>query len=201
MSKKTKGWSVRWDALLDVPKDPDYPFRVAEQLEAAGADGPTVGGGQQYDRIDARFDVQASGPLEAVERAWQIWAEVFPDAEVVAFESQTADEFDRQNATPNFPHLAGPQELAAILGVSRQRLYEITKMEGFPKPVVQLAGGPVWDVDSLNHFRSTWSRKPGRRPALPHIIPGDGINPTTVVAREVRGTKRSRSHAGTDLPT
>lgn len=173
MRKKSKGWSVRWDALLDVPRDPDYPFRISEQLAAAGADGPSVGHSQQYDRINARFDVQASNPVEAIQRSWQIWNRVLPSAEVVDFEAQTDDELDRQLALPNFPELAGPQELAAILGVSRQRFYEIAKMPGFPRPVVQLAGGPVWIAAGINHFRETWPRKPGRpRKELAATSPG-----------------------------
>jgi len=46
--------------------------------------------------------------------------------------------------------LAGAQEIAKMLGVSRQCVHIISRRKGFPDPVAVLAMGSVWlksDVD------------------------------------------------------
>ncbi|HEX9122327.1 MAG TPA: hypothetical protein VF984_03060 [Actinomycetota bacterium] len=57
---------------------------------------------------------------------------------------------------------AGVSEVAALFGVSRQRVAELRGKRGFPSPVAELSAGPVWKVSSLNRFLEEWDRKPGR---------------------------------------
>jgi prophage regulatory protein len=40
--------------------------------------------------------------------------------------------------------LMGTTEIGRLLGVSRQRADQVTKMTGFPKPASELAQGRVW---------------------------------------------------------
>ena len=40
--------------------------------------------------------------------------------------------------------LVGPHEIRAMLGVSRQRVYQLATRSDFPKPVAELAQGKVW---------------------------------------------------------
>lgn len=56
----------------------------------------------------------------------------------------------------------GVSELAAQIGVSRQRVSELRTRADFPAPIVELAAGPVWAASSLRRFLDTWERKPGR---------------------------------------
>lgn len=56
----------------------------------------------------------------------------------------------------------GVSELAAEIGVSRQRVSELRTRADFPAPVAELAAGPVWAASSLRRFLDTWERKPGR---------------------------------------
>jgi prophage regulatory protein len=42
------------------------------------------------------------------------------------------------------PELVGTGEVRAMLGVSKQRAYQITRQKGFPDPVQRLIQGPVW---------------------------------------------------------
>ena len=41
-------------------------------------------------------------------------------------------------------NLVGNQEIAAMLGVSKQRASQIIREPGFPKPLDTLARGAVW---------------------------------------------------------
>lgn len=42
------------------------------------------------------------------------------------------------------PALVGTGEVRAMLGVSKQRAYQITRSKSFPDPVANLIQGPVW---------------------------------------------------------
>jgi hypothetical protein len=60
------------------------------------------------------------------------------------------------------PELAGLAEVAAILGVSKQRVRELTEREDFPPPVAQLSGGAIYVKSAVEAFNNHWNRKPGR---------------------------------------
>lgn len=57
---------------------------------------------------------------------------------------------------------AGVSEIAATLGVSRQRISELRTRDDFPAPIAELAAGPMWTMSSLRRFIDAWDRKPGR---------------------------------------
>ena len=48
-----------------------------------------------------------------------------------------------------FPRLIGAHEIRDMLGVSRQRVYQLAGQSGFPKPVATLAQGKVWAVEEV----------------------------------------------------
>ena len=52
----------------------------------------------------------------------------------------------------------GLTEVAALLGVSRQRAHQLALREGFPKPTAKLAAGLIW----LRKDVETWAREAGR---------------------------------------
>lgn len=82
--------------------------------------------------------------------------------EIVAVEVLSDAEADARLARPAFPELVGIAEVAALLGVSRQRASELQKRTGFPAPVAVLRAGPIWRKGDLDTFASEWDRKPGR---------------------------------------
>lgn len=55
-------------------------------------------------------------------------------------------------------HLVGVAEIAALLGVSRQRVHQLTKLDGFPEPEVVLTAGTVWKRDDVER----WAKATGR---------------------------------------
>jgi hypothetical protein len=84
------------------------------------------------------------------------------DVEIVEAEAMTEELLERRLARE--PELyVGVSEIAEILGVSRQRVSEIRlTLADFPRPIAELAAGPVWTRSSLNHFLENWARRPGR---------------------------------------
>jgi hypothetical protein len=61
-------------------------------------------------------------------------------------------------------NLMGAHEAAAMFGVTRQRFYRVMEIHRrrFPKPVVELMCGPIWNRDDLDEFLAGWNRRPGR---------------------------------------
>ena len=54
--------------------------------------------------------------------------------------------------------LVSTPEIAAMLGVSRQRVDQLTRGEGFPEPAAELAIGRVWERADVE----AWARETGR---------------------------------------
>ena len=58
--------------------------------------------------------------------------------------------------------LVGAHEIRDLLGVSRQRVYQLAKRSDFPEPVAELAQGKVWAPADLEAWigcyrASKWS--------------------------------------------
>lgn len=66
-------------------------------------------------------------------------------------------------------HLLGLTEIAALLGVSRQRASQLaTEYEDFPRPVAELASGRIWETAAIEAWASDHPvRPPGRPPSEP----------------------------------
>jgi predicted DNA-binding transcriptional regulator AlpA len=78
-------------------------------------------------------------------------------------------------------NLMGATEVAAYLGVSRQRVLELRqKNEKFPDPAAKLKSGPVWDKAAIDIFVDQWDRKPGRPRKDGSVAPEAVESPTEV---------------------
>ena len=66
---------------------------------------------------------------------------------------------------PQKPTLLGMTELAELYGVSRQTATGWRRQTDFPKPIADLAMGPVWDLEDLKAWRMPPHSRPdyGRR--------------------------------------
>jgi predicted DNA-binding transcriptional regulator AlpA len=60
--------------------------------------------------------------------------------------------------------LMGTTEMAALLGVSRQRAAVLARREDFPAPVATLAMGTVWDAAAVRSWAATWMPQRDARP-------------------------------------
>ncbi|HMJ75484.1 MAG TPA: hypothetical protein VK507_05900 [Iamia sp.] len=54
--------------------------------------------------------------------------------------------------------LMGTTEIAKLLGVSRQRADQLSRTDGFPDPVAEIAAGRIW----LRADVEAWARESGR---------------------------------------
>ncbi len=51
-------------------------------------------------------------------------------------------------------HLVGLTEIAAMLGVSRQRVHQLAQGADFPRPIADLASGRVWETVAVAQWIS-----------------------------------------------
>jgi predicted DNA-binding transcriptional regulator AlpA len=58
-------------------------------------------------------------------------------------------------------HLVGTAEIADMLGVSRQRVHQLTSREDFPEPIAVLASATIWEREAVEE----WARRTGRQRA------------------------------------
>jgi predicted DNA-binding transcriptional regulator AlpA len=58
-------------------------------------------------------------------------------------------------------HLVGTAEIAELLGVSRQRVHQLTSRDDFPAPVAVLASATIWEREAVEE----WARRTGRQRA------------------------------------
>jgi predicted DNA-binding transcriptional regulator AlpA len=54
--------------------------------------------------------------------------------------------------------LVSTPEIAAMLGVSRQRVDQLSRTDGFPAPAAELAIGRVWELSEIQ----AWAVATGR---------------------------------------
>ncbi|HEY5013940.1 MAG TPA: helix-turn-helix domain-containing protein [Acidimicrobiia bacterium] len=60
-------------------------------------------------------------------------------------------------ATPR-AELVGQAEIANMLGVTKQRVHQLARTEGFPAPTAELAAGRIWRRKDIE----AWARRNGR---------------------------------------
>jgi len=159
------GYSILAEFMGEVPAAKlDH---VTDVLLEALPPGGTVSAGQTG--VDLRFslvfdDEQPLGEigLTGERTARRAIEEVGLHLPLEALHVQTDAALEREISTPNFPELVGLSEIAEILHVSRQRVFQLRERPDFPKPVAELRLGPVWSLPMLDRFISEWPRRVGR---------------------------------------
>jgi predicted DNA-binding transcriptional regulator AlpA len=58
------------------------------------------------------------------------------------------------------PRLVGAHEIRKLLGVSRQRVYQIARRADFPRPIAILAQGKIWNVNDVEAWIAAHRRRP-----------------------------------------
>ena len=169
---------MNWIVTIDMegPGSPAPPDQLMELTEALRSYSPSVTGTPEAFRglrafgatlcIDEAETVEAAvaegrRALEAAAQKAGLGAAPVVRAEAMAPEVQ-----ERLNAA-KADELLGVKELAALLGVSRQRVAELEGLGRLPRPVARLGMGPVWSASSVRRFIETWDRRGGKRRTPP----------------------------------
>lgn len=136
--------------------------------EALAGHYPAVGGGVS---LEARITIEAQSAEEALSRALAAYQEAVEKAigeeiEVVGAEVMTADRLQQEmSELDDREVLLGVAEAAAFLGVSKTRVGSLREQNHFPRPVQELASGPIWRRIDLKRFEHGWGRRSGPKTA------------------------------------
>ena len=61
--------------------------------------------------------------------------------------------------TMDITNIGGTSEVAELLGCPKQQIHALRKRANFPKPFKVLAATPLWDLDDIRSFATTWIRR------------------------------------------
>ncbi len=170
--------------LVNVIVVPVYGSELAEeQLMDAFADVGDLPGALLVDgrHLEIGVIVEAASAMEAAatagHRVEERLPELFGGGEVVGVQASTAGEVERDLERGGIheliddetaeQRLAGLAETAELLRVTRPRVAVLRKRPDFPRPVAELASGPVWVAGEIEAFVQRWNRQPGRRADMP----------------------------------
>jgi predicted DNA-binding transcriptional regulator AlpA len=67
---------------------------------------------------------------------------------------------------PRSLRIVGAAEIKDLVGVSRQRVYQLAKRPDFPKPYAVLAQGQVWQVEDVEAWIAEHRDARRRRPRV-----------------------------------
>lgn len=129
------GWSERVDLMLDSLSR----ARKVEGPVGWGA-GPTLGSVFELEAATARKALEVG--LDAFERA-------------LAAAGESRDTIRRVEVAPESYEpsaLLGATDVARLLGVSRQRFYQLQDRPGFPRSATELARGALWRREDIEAF-------------------------------------------------
>lgn len=130
----------RWDDLLDVQE--------ATVMPAAG-------GGVRV----SVWTAASSDPLDAALRARALVATVI-DGPPHRVAVMTVEDYEQQANAPTLPELVASPEIGELLGITRQRVFQLQATDNFPAPLVRLRTGPVWDRHAIEAYAHATARRP-----------------------------------------
>jgi predicted DNA-binding transcriptional regulator AlpA len=168
MTESTVEWSVNVELGLDGSQASGKVAHAAEDLVDLLADGaPAVAVGEAS--VGVQLSVRSRSAVSAVKTAVIRVERAAAQAGlchrgVETVEAATVERLEAALTEPSLPGLVGTSEVAALLGVSRQRVSELSRAGHFPTPLATLASGPVWMKAAIARFAESWDRSPGRRP-------------------------------------
>lgn len=152
-------WHLEYTWYVSKGVDPED---IADELMLAFSSwSPAVSLDDQS--ITVALTVEARSLKEALQDGFEhlssfLGREIEPTAASV---TQQQD-FEAALLEPRIPQMMGVAEVAEHLGVSKQRVSELSRAQNFPRPIIALAAGPVWLASSIDAFVASWPRKAGR---------------------------------------
>jgi len=142
-------WTV--ELQLSLPTDmtcrihPSLYNKVDELLE---------GRGPVYrlapDSVQVLFGVEAKSAAQALEEANHL---VPPILELLDPGQETMPSISISEHVDAPMEFVGMGEVATIMGVSKQRIYQLAERKDFPEPAFRLKATPVWRTADIYRFR------------------------------------------------
>ncbi len=131
---------VETERLVDGSDWADRNEAVIDALLEAGI-GDVVGWAR-FERVGAVFHVDAGAVAGAASQGSKVFQRALRQANVQAEIAYLEVGGDMED--DDAPALVGATDVARMIGVSRQRVYQLAETATFPPAVAQLARGAMW---------------------------------------------------------
>lgn len=157
-------WHVRVSFTAAASFDEDAPFDLTEALAEYAA---VASVNRDLTAGSVALFIEAASPLNAATNASQIVIAAAENTvgkiDVTGLEVMTEEEFDTELDRPVFPEVVGYAEIAEIAGVSRQRARQFADLQGFPRPVIETAQGPLRSKTAVESWLENRPRRSTRK--------------------------------------
>lgn len=143
------------------------PETVYELLDALPSCAMSIDRSDPIDRYTATFSLEAASVYAAIADAEKAWGRAHKKLGIPMWKARVVEARDEEILieeinTPNFPDLVGVGEIADMIGATKQRAHSLARSTRFPRPVAELAAGPIFMRAAVESFLDKWERKPGR---------------------------------------
>jgi len=160
------GW---WQASVTFESDVEPSEEIAFALhEALSGHSAAVSIGRAGGTIT--LSIESGDTLEAASEAIRLSTAATEPLlhafTIVGLEVVTEAAVEAELARPLFPEVVGYAEIAELAGVSRQRARQFARLDGFPRPVIETAQGPLMGKHAVMRWlenRNTTSGRPRKR--------------------------------------
>lgn len=76
-----------------------------------------------------------------------------------------------ENVFIKIDEIGGTAEVAKVLGCPKQQIYALRRRSDFPKPFMELASTPLWNLIHIREFGAKWKRRDRSSSAvLPEVL-------------------------------
>jgi transcriptional regulator with XRE-family HTH domain len=159
-----------WSTVMELRRPKGFDV-AREKLLSVVPDGASVGFGERGE-ITVEFTNRAQSAADATKISLERFALFMLSAKLTL-----EPHFIRTQPTNgrSMPRLAGPSEVADILGVTKSRVSQLLRSSRFPVPVAQLAMGPVYLEHEIRKYKSARDESVQRREAAKRRLPGVAI--------------------------
>ena len=161
-------WTARVEWAGALPDDDRLDALIDALAPVHGA----VGAEREDGRSSAHITYEANTLRMATDEAWRIVGTALRAAGIaftpVGIEVLDTATFDARLEAPTVPHLVSAPQIAALAGVSRERVRQWTELAGFPAPVTDPSERyQFWAEPTIARWLATHDRSPGRPAAAP----------------------------------
>lgn len=195
---------MTWVVTLTYDADPsvdnmDWWAEELDHLDGSVARGPSI----PYGDIDSTsVTVYISGEAAAEQaiayaRKHVDQIPILNDARLLSVDVTDEELYLRRADAPTLPEMVSSQEVAEILGVTRQRVSQLRSSPAFPAALLELRTGPIWNAAAIKKFARDWPRKPGR----PKMTANEAVHGLRAATRAIDSAKaldrvRARNRSG-----
>lgn len=157
-------WHVRVSFTAAASCDEDAPFDLTEALAEYAA---VTSVNRDLTGGTVALFIDAAAPIDAVTIASHLVidaaAKTVGTIDVTGLEVMSEEDFDSELDRPVFPEVVGYAEIAEIAGVSRQRARQFAELQGFPRPVIETAQGPLRSKTAVESWLENRPRRSTRK--------------------------------------